>query len=391
MTSDDLSALSLFPATPDQITEARRRTHLEWGKGLTLEEHLTRDANQDQFEGSLDGRLIIWVLAPRNDPQTLNFKCACETYVRQRLFKRIGLVANAHNKNGVETVPCYGIASVFTPPENRGKGFARHMMRLLHWVIADEALLPLALFPAAWGAPPPVVPGTRDGRFSALWSDVGEFYAACGPSPYQKGWVVRGTATTLWEVDASTSLVSAASSSGDWTWLDNAGLLKLWEEDAGEIRLAMEKVPLSGGASFTYLPTRGVASFQHRRLDLFLQRMPSPPQTWGVSSASKSTYATWVIDPRKPATSTLTVTRIHVADPVDQSFKDLLCKIFEIAKKHDVKRVEIWNLAAELQRLTEELGAKTFSREEHLPAFKWYGPESEEAVTWAFNERFCWC
>lgn len=56
----DLSSLSLFPATPDQITEARRRTLPEWGKGLTLDEHLARDASQDQFDGSRDGRLITW-------------------------------------------------------------------------------------------------------------------------------------------------------------------------------------------------------------------------------------------------------------------------------------------------------------------------------------------
>jgi hypothetical protein len=95
--SVDLSALSLFPATAEQITEARRRSLSEWGKGLTLDEHLARDASQDQFDGSRDGRLVTWypftnvpplthltgipsrVLAPRNDPQTLKFKCACET------------------------------------------------------------------------------------------------------------------------------------------------------------------------------------------------------------------------------------------------------------------------------------------------------------------------
>ncbi|KAJ7171780.1 hypothetical protein C8R43DRAFT_25153 [Mycena crocata] len=378
MMAMDISTLSLFPATPQQITESRRRTLHEWGKGLILEEHLARDAAQDHFDGSRDGKLITWVLAPRVDPQTLDFKCACET------FKRTGLVVD---KMIVETVPSYAVASVFTPLENRGRGFARHMMRLLHWVIADKALLPASEFPSVWGAPPQRVDGTRDGHFSALWSDVGQFYNACGPgSGTRDGWVVRGTATTVWDVDA-TSVFPSDNTTLDWTWLDDSGVSRLWENDAETIQLEMKNSG-SPGTSFAYLPTQGVASFQHRRLDFFLQRLPNPPQTWGVASPNNSTYATWTIDPRPSAPRTLTVSRLH-ADA--RNFSELVGKILEIAQRHDVKRVEVWNLPAELESLARTLGATTHMREEHLPAFKWYGKESEADVSWAFNERFCWC
>ncbi|KAJ6519220.1 hypothetical protein C8R45DRAFT_950606 [Mycena sanguinolenta] len=374
----DFSTFSLFPATPEQITVARRRTLLEWGRGLTLEEHLARDAIQDQFDGSRDGRLITWVLAPRQDPQTLDFKCACET------FKRTGLVVDPTKNTGAETVTCYGIASVFTPPENRGNGFARHMMKLLHWVIAEESLLPFSEFPAAWGAPPSKVDGARNGRFSGLWSDVGDFYSSCGPVPGKReGWVIRGTATTVWDVDES-PLFDIPS---DWTCLDDAGVSKLWEEDAEKIRADMEKSE-HPGISFAYLPTQGVAAFQHRRLEIFLQRLPVPPQTWGVASTDRAAYATWTIDPRPPAPRTLTVTRIR-ADP--QNFRVLVGKILEVSRKHDVKRVEMWNLPVELEKLAGTLGAATHSREEHLPAFKFYGEGPEAEILWAFNERFCWC
>ncbi|KAJ6573900.1 hypothetical protein DFH09DRAFT_1246660 [Mycena vulgaris] len=374
----DLSALSLFPATPEQIAEARRRIFPEWGKGLTLEEHLARDASQDQFDGSRDGRLITWVLAPRDAPQTLEFKCACET------FKRTGLVVDPAKGAPAETVTCYGIASVFTPPENRGMGFARHMMRLLHWVIVDEALLPASEFPLGWGAPPSKVEGTRNGHFSALWSDVGEFYNACGPVPgIREGWVVRGTSTTVWNVDSS----PVSERAREWTWLDDSGVSKLWVEDAETIRLDVEKAA-STGITFTFLPTEGVASFQHRRLELFLQRLATPPETWGVVSADRAAYATWTIDPRPPAPRTLTVSRLR-ADP--QIFGELVGRILEVAKKHDVKLVEIWNLPEHLEVLAGTLGAKTHERTEHLPAFKCYGKEPEASVSWAFNERFCWC
>ncbi|KAF8213791.1 hypothetical protein K438DRAFT_1109863 [Mycena galopus ATCC 62051] len=374
----ELSALSLFLATPEQTTVARRRTLNEWGRGLTLEEHLARDAKQDQFDGSRDGRLNTWVLAPRQDPQTLDFKCACET------FKRPGLVVDPAKNNGAETVICYGIASVFTPPENRGKGFAHHMMKLLHWVIADESLLPPAEFPAEWGEPPLKVDGARNGRFSGLWSDVGDFYNSCGPVPGKReGWVIRGTATTVWEVDAS----PVSDTTTEWTWLDDAGVSQLWEEDAEKIRTDIEKSQ-HPGISFTYLPTQGVASFQHRRLEIFLARLPTPPQIWGVASPNHSAYATWTIDPRPPAPCTLTVSRIR-ADP--QSFGALVGKILEVAQKYAVKRVEMWNLPSELEVLAGELGATTHLREEHLPTFKFYGEESEAGMSWVFNERFCWC
>ncbi|KAJ7102534.1 hypothetical protein B0H15DRAFT_768604 [Mycena belliarum] len=373
------SALSLFPATPEQTTEARRRTLLEWGSGLTLEEHLARDAKQDQFDGCRDGRLITWQAnhTPRDEPQTLAFKCACET------LKRTGLVIDPENGTSSVAVICYGVASVFTPPENRGQGFARHMMRLLHWVIADESLLSPAEFPAAWGEPPPKVEGTRNGHFSALWSDVGEFYRTCGPIPgVRDGWVVRGTSTTILDVDSS----PIPDTTLEWTWLDDSGVSQLWIEDAETIRGEVEKAH-DAGVAISFLPTQGVASFQHRRLEIYLQRLTPPPEIWGVVSSDRNTYATWTIDPRPPAPCTLIVSRLRATT---QNFAELVGRILEVAKKHNVKRVEVWNLSEELKASAGNLGAKTHERKEHLPAFKFYGKESEANISWAFNERCAW-
>ncbi|KAJ7630421.1 hypothetical protein FB45DRAFT_915444 [Roridomyces roridus] len=371
----DLASLSLFPATTAQITESRRRTHTQWGKGLTLDEHFAREVCQDELEVSSNGRFTVWVLAPRDDPETLHFKCSCETFLRTGIVKE-------RDSDASRTVPCYGIASVFTPPQNRGQGFAKHMMRLLHWVLADPSLLPSSEFPAAWGAPPPPVPGARNGYFSALWSDVGHFYNACGPfsgtSP--EGWVVKSTRTTVWEVD---SITQTPESTVEWTWLDDSGVSELWQHDASILRSAMST---SDSLSCTFLPDNGVAAYQHKRLDSFINRLETPPQTWGVSAANRAAYATWIIDPRPPAPRTLIVTRLY-AEP--QIFAELLGRIVDLARKYDVKHIEIWNMPAELEAFST--GAKTFDREEHLPALKWYGKESEEAVSWKFNERFCWC
>lgn len=106
--------------------------------------------------------------------------------------QRKGFALRASSETSImeaEDVQCYGIASVFTHIQERGKGYAKHMMRLLHWAIAPHALLPP--FPEVWGAPPNSV---GNARFSVLYSDVGEnFYLQCSPGDDRdKGWVVRG-------------------------------------------------------------------------------------------------------------------------------------------------------------------------------------------------------
>lgn len=55
-----LSSFSLFPATPEQVLESRKRSFVFWGTGWTLESYLLRDATCDAFEAARDGKLITW-------------------------------------------------------------------------------------------------------------------------------------------------------------------------------------------------------------------------------------------------------------------------------------------------------------------------------------------
>lgn len=98
MTTESIASLTLYPATYEQKIESRKRTCPQWGRGLSEEEYLTRDAKLDVLEHATDGKMTTWfvcsfiylgyesefvirVLVPRDDPTTLDFKCACETYV----------------------------------------------------------------------------------------------------------------------------------------------------------------------------------------------------------------------------------------------------------------------------------------------------------------------
>ncbi|KAF8074823.1 hypothetical protein FPV67DRAFT_1475081 [Lyophyllum atratum] len=390
-----LSSLSLFVATPEQVRESRRRTSSEWANGRSLEEYLLRDAYLEQQEHARNGRLITWVLAPRDTPASLDFLSSCETYRREGIVWR-----QASSDDGVasgpipERVVCYGIASVFTPSSFRGKGYARHMMRLLHWVLADASRLPKA-FPDEWGAPPARFPHAGEGRFSALWSDIGSnFYKGCGPTSDQEGWIVRDSLSTMWDVRREEQLVEEREPT-NWTWLDMAGVSELWERDADDM-IHAQGVPDNLGVSFTFLPNKGVAAFQHQRNIHILDRLVPSIQHWGVAvrpdspAAIPDTYATWSFEVRPPEREpkTLMITRLKSRP---ETFEKLLEMVMIIAKRQGMDKIEVYNLPGELQPTATSLGGITSEREEHMPAFKWYGTEDLSQLAWLHNERFCWC
>ncbi|KAF8801281.1 hypothetical protein BYT27DRAFT_7198350 [Phlegmacium glaucopus] len=389
------SRLSLYPATTEQTLESRKHTFHQWGRGNTLQEYLERDENTDNHEVARDGRGVTWILAPRDSWNSLDFLCSCET------FRRDALSIKKSNDSGNKTFPAdisgYGIASVHTPVANRGRGYARHMMRLLHWVLAPESSLP-KVFPAEWGNPPPRVSVVGDASFSVLFSDIGErFYRQSGTLPNKEdGWVVADPVSTTWDVAETHKLVFHAEARPrlQWKWLDEELVRDIWDKDA-----IIMKEELSSSSihttNFTFLPDRGVAEFQCHRLRFAWRKMNPQPVYWGVchkdgkdNASDASTFATWTLDVRPPASYVLIITRIRV-QPTD--FEELFLQIISLAKQHSVEMIEVWNLPLNLRDAGHRLGGKTFSRDEHLPSFKWYGGERHEELSWLNNEKFCWC
>ena len=342
------------------------------------------------------------VLAPRDDPTTLDFKSSCETCVvescmhrnqftyHQYSYLRQGFVAQPSSTDGallkaIET-PSYGIASVFTPPAFRNKGYAKHMMRLLHYVLAPHSVLPP--FPEAWGAPPE---SKGHGRFSVLYSDVGDLYSVCGPHEEgMEGWTIRSAFGTIWDVSPTPPTSGGEQQEGEWEWLDLARIDELLEEDAEVMKSDLiASTQFSGRTSFMILP-RNWATLQSKRVLL----TPSIQKSnwWGVllkdsAAPSQRTFATWTVDrvgPLSSQTPILVITRLR-ATPL--TFPPLLSKLLSVATEFGMKHVEAWNLPKELQGVASELGGKTAERDEHLPAFKWYGTEDPREIDWSFNEK----
>ncbi|KAG9314667.1 hypothetical protein JVU11DRAFT_5472 [Chiua virens] len=393
MSHSQLASLTLFRATPAQVLESRKRTWPQWGGLLTKEQFLERDAIMDTMEHAVDSRMITWVLAPRGDPETLDFMCSCETY------KRHGLVRYPRSAE-VQEVTCYGVASVFTPPHKRGKGYASHMMRLLHRVTAGRTSeYNLPEFPAEWGAPPPEVQEAGKGMFSVLYSDVGEeFYKQAGPGIENSGgWEARDPISTIWKFPQKGE-VQQFDTNGEWRWLKHSDLDTLWKKDVQYIRRKMEQLPVSSPeyhtenpkAFATYLPDEGVGSF-HIFRSMFAADNIISMDIWGVekkpANNDQPIYATWSVDVR-PLPPTLIVTRLCTTP---SEFPDLLRQIQQAARRSGIEKVEIWNIPKDLVTAATETGGQTFERKEHLPAIKWYGAGETVEVEWVLNEKFCWC
>ena len=176
-------------------------------------------------------------------------------------FRRDGLVL----KNArPEPANCYGIAHVFTLPEHRRRGYAKHMMNLLHWVIAPQEFLPQE-FPTEWGSRPQRVPCVTPGAFSVLYSDVGsKFYRLCGTLPNQDdGWIVDGLTTTHFDV-VKTHQTLSSREKGErllWRWLDEASVREAWNADVGYMEEEMfHSSNRLKPVAFTFLPDKGVAN-----------------------------------------------------------------------------------------------------------------------------------
>lgn len=137
--------MALMVADAEQREAASRKSYAAWGEGLTLEQFLIREHRLQHHPWALKN-MTTWVLAGDAPGEVL---ASCETF---RMTSRLEGTAGA----------THGVASVFTEPRLRGRGYASRMMALLGAELARD--------PTA--------------HASILFSDVGEaLYARAGYAP----------------------------------------------------------------------------------------------------------------------------------------------------------------------------------------------------------------
>ncbi|KAL1408119.1 hypothetical protein Q8F55_004922 [Vanrija albida] len=360
----DYSDLTIVRATRAQVEKAIIYTHETWGEGDELApyrahfEALTVDASDSAWAGD---RFACWALVPRSEPGTLDFLASSFTWRRDALV----LPPGGSTRRGT----AYAIAAVYTRPENRKKGYAKHMCRLLHYVFADSAHLPL--FPEAWGAPPE----TRfaDADFSVLFSGVGrDFYANCTIGTERPGWVAVPLVCRIWKVaDAEVDLAGVE-------WVQRGGLAAV-EEEMGR-RIARD-LPATGDASRTRVAVHPYATLQFLAQFSGNTRADTTNALFFPADAAGErpfvSYVTSLPEANKP--SRLVVTHVSHTALARVPFAALL----HVARVEGMAEVEVWGDAG-----WDAEGTPRLDPDAHVPCIATYGIDGAE---WEFVEDYTWC
>ena len=250
----------------------------------------------------------------------------------------------------LEEVSVIGIASVFTPDQNRRKGYAGSMMRLMSERIREGA-------------------GGRG--FSVLYSDVGtEFYAKNG------GWKIG---------DESELVISCIHDFEEALPLEMLTLEQA--KDCIEADVELIKKELVGETDLTVIqmvPQHVELEWATTR-DQYGARYLNVKETEHVGAKVCSGdgwgYVLWFHEYKE---STLIALRLR-EPPTDAGLRSLIQVLVTEARRSGLKHVAVWSPSERLEKVS---GIKKSTRNSSLPAVLYLGDDS---IHWRTPEKLGWC
>ncbi|OJD30433.1 lysine acetyltransferase protein [Diplodia corticola] len=116
--------LHLSHPTPEECVQISTKTSASWKDSLTLPVYLEESKYLATVPLAKNNGLTMWILVDKNLPQNERpILCSCES------FRKRSLTSDADGN--VEDNMVHGIASVYCPPEYRGRGYGtRHMKEM---------------------------------------------------------------------------------------------------------------------------------------------------------------------------------------------------------------------------------------------------------------------
>lgn len=297
---------------PERIKNCHVNNYKEWGTCLTPEQYLGRERGIRAFIEKHGFKITYWALEQLEEASgEWTIVSACETLTRPSLIKYKG--------EPVRENVSHSVGAVFTPKENRGKGYAKLLLSGVTEQLANGWLVPDTM--------------TKDDTLVALWSDVGAFYEQFG---YYK------TDTT----EVQIPLEAAAKT--EWP----EGLTKLGMADLAQCGIEEEKC-MSGyidrateqdGTPRYVLPTRpGVMELMAWRAEYqgrHVTGRDKGPQVYGAATADS-----WLIWHQDFGSNTQYIMRAHSRATTDRAMKDLVALLrAAIADAQDwgMKKIAFW-------------------------------------------------
>ncbi|KAK8850684.1 hypothetical protein IAR55_004604 [Kwoniella newhampshirensis] len=358
------SQMIIVRCSAEQKIQTRKNHWSNWGAplGFTEQGWVDRFAQMEQHAWAERDRYVTWALVRKDDPTSTDMLAHCE------IFKRKSIAANPGSSQ-VKEVFSYGIASVFTPPPNRGKGYARILLRMLHYVIAPPTLLPP--FPSHWGTAPDIG-GFRDAAFSVLYSGVGDkYYATCrrgdGESS-QAGWVRHKVTLRTWKVS---TIEGEETGQEGWEWLGADSLGSLEEAIEQEMIQGLGK-DASDRYRFAILPSWSLFKVHALRSEISPASKKYPGRPYGLvlpatngNDESQRPFATWTFPEGEAAEPTLEVTCARHAVPFEA--------IQTAARKAGCRKISMWGSTGDWDKYGPEL-----DENEPVPCYVVYGRKAEE-------------
>ncbi|KAK9422819.1 hypothetical protein SUNI508_00682 [Seiridium unicorne] len=367
-----------FP-TEDEKVQTWTLNHTEWGGALSLQDYLAREPFLATIPLAENGGMRYWVLTDSSAPGKRPVLASCET-LRKKVFV-------TDPKTGeVREHLSYGIASVYTPSEYRGRRYASRMLQELGRTLGEgfEKIDDQIVKPPA----------------SALWSDIGKsFYA-------KLGWVPCPSLHVSFKVPETASS-GASSRELDVITYDN--LESFCKLDGELLRKYLSSNARGERPQFAFVPNYDIIRWHLFRDEFIANRVFKDVEQTPVKGAiagveGRRIWAIWTRNYRGDGDdaekNTMYILRLVVEDDnapheeLASSFAAVLHKAQAEAKRWRLGKIELWNPTPTVDALIKETGLDhdvIERQKDSIPSLMWHGKGDASQVDWVANEKFCWC
>jgi hypothetical protein len=345
---------------------------LSWRDSLDEQQYFDESAYMLIIPLAKDGGMTLWILTDTTlPPDQRPILCSCQTFVKRTLVSDPD--GNLSEKN------IHAVASVFTDPALRRRGYCARLMRELATVLRTFR------FDAT----------TNVG--SVLYSDIGpRYYADLGWHPFPNN------SEIVLKPREAQDLAGSRSISHD-------ELDQLCRDDEVMARKALSEPSKSGKTRICVIPDLDHMLWHHCKADFAANiNFGEIPKAKGAVAGEPGDRIwaiwthRWYDKPDAPdAQNTLYVLRLVVENEqgkrviqADQ-MKALLQAMQAEACKWKLQDVKIWDPSPLVQYLVRETGIEhemVHREEESLASLYWFGEGSgkDDEIEWVANEHYAW-